>query len=322
LARFAIKLENKVRHMRRSFPFHDLNDEEFEQLSNHVCMEILGTGTIVFATGKDGGRDGTFEGAAQNFPSNEGSLKGKFVIQAKHTSNPIASCSDPEFAKLLESEETKIKLLIEAGELEHYMVFTNRKKPATTTILKEATLKKLGLKSANIFGVEQLRDWLTHYPDVWKNLGFDRFDSKFELNASDLIEVIHAFYDATKDGGTGTESATDFEYVSKKTKNKINKLSDAYDDLIRRDSLIFFQPIEDFLKNPRNEELRNLYHDTADEIRAKLVVNAEKFENFDEALTFMHDHVVAGASALQGRKRYVRIFLHYMYWTCDIGQHD
>jgi hypothetical protein len=285
-------------------------------------MKVLGTGTIVFAAGKDGGRDGTFTGVAQNFPSAISPLSGKFVVQSKHTSNPIASCSDAEFERLLKAEHPKVHRLTKSGELDHYMIFTNRKKPASKTIASEKAIKKLGPKSVNIFGIEQLREWLTHYPEVWKNLGFDRFENRIEIGTTDLTELVHAFHDSIKAGALERESATDFNYVSKTKKNKINGLSKEYDALIRQHSLKFFGPIEDFLKNPRNEELRDLYHDTADEIRAKLVVNGDKFDSFDEALTYLSDYVVSNVPGLRGKKRYVRVFLHYMYWTCDIGQHD
>lgn len=285
-------------------------------------MAILGTGTIVFAKGKDGGRDGSFYGKAQAFPSTASPLEGKFIVQAKHTSNPIASCSDKEFAKLLDGEHSKIVALIEAGELEHYLVFTNRKKPAGAGIVKEKALKKLNLKTVHIFGIEQIREWLIASPAVWTNLGFDRFESRLEINAVELSEVVRGFYAAIKSPADGGSSAVDFDYVTKTKKNKVNRLSTAYDQIIRADSLKFFKAIQDFLSNPRNEEFRDLYHDTADEIRAKLTLGAHQFDRFDEALTYIYDRVVESGAGLRGRKRFVRVFLHYMYWTCDIGQHD
>ena len=112
--------------MRRSFPFHDLGDDEFEELVRHICMEILGTGTITFATGPDGGRDACFEGTAQKFPSTNSPFAGKFVVQAKHTSNPAGSCSSKEFSRLLDQEAPKIKKLIDDDEADYYLVFTNR----------------------------------------------------------------------------------------------------------------------------------------------------------------------------------------------------
>ena len=143
--------------MRRTFPLHDLGDEEFETLVAAICDKILGTGTIVFAPGRDGGRDATFSGIAQNYPSTSSPLKGQFVIQAKHTRNPAASCSDIEFDTALVGEHPKIKKLYEDGELDHYLLFTNRKKPATKSIAKEKAIKKLGVKTAQILGLEQIR---------------------------------------------------------------------------------------------------------------------------------------------------------------------
>ena len=131
--------------MRRTFPFHDLSDDEFENLIAAICNGILGTGTIVFATGKDGGRDAKFMGTAAKFPSINSPLAGRFIIQSKHTANPAASCSDKEFSRLVEGEKSKIKSLIDGNELEHYLIFTNRKKPANGTIKIEKQICELGV---------------------------------------------------------------------------------------------------------------------------------------------------------------------------------
>ena len=90
--------------MNQKYPLHNLNDKDFEDLSALICKKILGTGTVVFSTGKDGGRDAKFTGKANNFPSEEPPWDGKFIIQAKHTTNPIASCSDSEFQTILKKE--------------------------------------------------------------------------------------------------------------------------------------------------------------------------------------------------------------------------
>ncbi len=307
--------------MKRSYPFHDLNPDDFERLVIHVCMKILGTGTIVFAAGKDGGRDGTFDGTAEKFPSAAAPLSGRFVIQSKHNSNPNSSCSDKEFESVVNCEVPKLKALLANDELDHYMIFTNRKKPAEKAIKAEKALKKLKLKTAHIFGREQIREWLTANHDVWKNLGFDRFDAKFEVGPKDLAEVVQAFHGAVKSGADGVASATDFGFVLKRKKNKINGLSAAYDQYIRESSLKYFSQIEAFLKNPRNEVYRDYYHDTADELKAQIVANKAEFKNFDDVLIHVHDQV-SSVPGLRRHRRYVRHFLHYMYWTCDIGQHD
>lgn len=306
--------------LHRTFPIHDLSNDEFETLVAAICHYVLGTGTIVFAIGKDGGRDGTFAGAAANFPSSAAPLTGKFVVQAKHTSNPVASCADNEFGRILKGEHPKIITLVKQGELEHYLVFTNRKKPASDGIEKEKALKKLGLASAHLLGIEQLRLWLTLHSHVWSNLGFDRFELPLRIQTEDITTIVTAFHSAL-DGKAFDSRGEDFTYIAKPQKNKINKLSNAYWEEIRTRSLPFFRMIEDFLSNPRNVDFKDMYEDTADEIRRKLITAAPPFESFDEALTRIIDLVTANNPELKKRRRFATIFLHYMYYTCDIGQH-
>lgn len=306
--------------MHRTFPLHDLSDDEFELLVAAVCHHILGTGTIVFAAGRDGGRDGTFSGTAAQFPSAVSPLAGKFIVQAKHTRNPVASCADADFGRILIGEHPKIIALIKAGELEHYLVFTNRKKPADDGTKKEKVLRDLGLESAHLLGIEQLRTWLTLYSEIWSKLGFDRFETALRIQAEDLTIVVTAFH-AALDGKALDGRGEDFTYVPKPQKNKINKLSNAYWEEIRTRSLPFFKTIEDFLSNPRNIDFKDMYEDTADEIRRKLITASPPFESFDEALTCIIDLVTTNNPELRKRRRFATVFLHYMYYTCDIGQH-
>jgi hypothetical protein len=303
----------------RTYPFHDLSNDEFEQLVGAVCHYILGTGTIVFATGRDGGRDAKFVGVAAKFPSDRSPLNGKFIVQAKHTGNPVASCSDRDFGRLLEGEHAKIKILINGDELDHYLIFTNRKKPASDAMQKEAALRGLGCKTAHLLGSEQLRNWLTLHPHVWSNLGFDRFEAILRIQTSDITAVVTAFHEAMGDGSVALSGAEDFSYIPKPEKNRINRMSQEYFDEIRRRSLPYFKAIEDFLRDPRNVDFRDMYEDTADEIRRKLI--GTHFESFDDALTSIIDLVTINNPALQNRRRFATVFLHYMYYTCDIGQH-
>lgn len=306
--------------MHRTFPFHDLSDDEFETLVAAICHHVLGTGLIVFAAGRDGGRDGKFVGTASNFPSQAAPISGRFIVQAKHTKNPVASCADSDFSRTLAGEHPKITELIENGELDHYLVFTNRKKPANDGVEKETALMGLGLVSAHLLGIEQLRLWLTLHPDIWSKLGFDRFEAPLRIQIADLTKVVSAFHTALHAGPLPGRSE-DFTYLSKPKKNKINKLTDAYWEEIRTRSLPYFRPIEDFLSNPRNLEFKEMYEDTADEIRRKLITATPPFETFDEALTLIIDFVTTNNPELQNRRRFAGVFLHYMYYTCDIGQH-
>ena len=67
----------------RKYPLHDLNDEEFENLTILICRKVLGEAVVPFASGTDGGRDGRFHGKANSFPSDKGPWDGKIVIEAR-----------------------------------------------------------------------------------------------------------------------------------------------------------------------------------------------------------------------------------------------
>ena len=125
-----------------------LHADDFEGLVNTICQKILGTGAITFAAGKDGGRDGKFTGTANHYPSEKAPWEGKFIIQAKHTANSMASCSDSDFEILVNKEILKIIKLKAAGDIDNYILFCNRK---YTGLKGEALCKliqaKTGLKT-------------------------------------------------------------------------------------------------------------------------------------------------------------------------------
>ena len=117
-----------------------LSEDSFENLVNKICQEILGTGVISFSKGKDGGKDGKFNGIAEKFPSEASPWSGKIIIQAKHTDNPISSCSDSDFKKIIKLEIEKIKALKKAGDIDCHIIFTNRQ---YTGVAGEEILKKI-----------------------------------------------------------------------------------------------------------------------------------------------------------------------------------
>ena len=92
-----------------------------------------------------------------------------------------------------------------------------------------------------------------------------------------------------------------------------------YEEIIINDSMPYFHRIEAFLKNPRNDAFRDLYHDAADELKQKILVNRSKFETFDDVFAFLYEAVQKQRTALRGKRRLITILLHYMYSNCDIG---
>jgi len=305
-----------------TYRLYELHDEQFEQLVVQICIQVLGTGTFSFAPGKDGGRDGRFTGTAQSYPSRESPLAGKFVIQAKHTRNGAASCSDRDFTQILKKELPRIRALVKSGDLEHYLLFTNRRLTGIKDAQLRQRLRKLrSLKTAGVFGKETITSYLVGNHKLWRDLGFDTDEAPFRINPSDLVTVIQNFHSTITGSQTVFKSATNFIHVKKQKKNKINTLSEEYYEYIQRESLPHFDRIKRFLEDSRNESLRSMYHDAADDLKGKIITFRESFSSFDEVLTYLYDEIVGGTAMAPGQKRLVKIFIHYMYFDCDIGRH-
>ncbi len=123
------------------YRLENLSEDDFEKLVNVLCEELFGMGTVSFSKGRDGGRDGRFTGTANKYPSESSKWSGKFIIQAKHTTDYQGSCSDNPFygnqTSLINAEIKKIKVLKANNEIDNYLLFTNRKE---TDSREKATL--------------------------------------------------------------------------------------------------------------------------------------------------------------------------------------
>ncbi|SHH59096.1 ABC-three component system protein [Bradyrhizobium erythrophlei] len=308
--------------MRKDYRLYELNNDEFEALVVRISVEWFGAGVTPFATGRDGGRDGKFHGTASKFPSAAAPLVGHCVLQAKHVNEPNKSCSERDFERLLKKEHAKVKRLIKLGICDHYIVFTNRKLTAGADQKLIAALVALGLKSGHIIGNERLHLALDEYRDIRRDLPNANDSAPFRFEPDDLVEVIGALHTFVGSGGSsGFNSARDFTAIKiKAEKNKINGIGhEYYEQIIVNDSMPHFSRIEEFLKNPRNEEFAALYHDAADELKQKILVNRDKFGAFDEIFAFLNQEIQKQRAALRGRRRLVNVLLHYMYFNCDIG---
>lgn len=80
-----------------------------------------------------------------------------------------------------------------------------------------------------------------------------------------------------------------------------------------------FGRIDDFLKNPRNAKFAALYHDSADELKQKILAARAKFATFDSVFAFLVEEIQKKRAALKGKRRMISVMLHYMYANCDIG---
>jgi hypothetical protein len=307
--------------LKSQYRLYELEDTDFEDLACRICMQILGLGTISFSAGKDGGRDGRFDGTAERFPSQSSPATGKFVVQCKHTTIPGASCSQSAFRTSFNAEIPKITTLANEGVLEYYLLFTNRSLAGGMEKSLVRQLEKIaGVKQAWILADDPIRQHLDLNPDIWKSMGFQQALT-FRFVPEDINEVVKAFHATLTTGSTQFGSAFDFGFVAKEKKNILNGLTKGYYEYMKRDSLPSFGRIREFLQDERNAELRGLYHDAADELKQKIITFRSDFNNFDEVLTHVFDLIVSNNEILRGKKRLVSTFLHYMYFDCDIGDH-
>ncbi|TAA67890.1 nSTAND3 domain-containing NTPase [Planococcus salinarum] len=132
------------------YNMHLLGWKSFESLCTNIMQYIFGATYTPFSEGKDGGRDGYFEGQS-DIELNDKVLEGKFVFQCKHTSKEEKNLT----FSIVENEVLKVTNLVKNTGIEHYIIFTNYNLSATNeNLIKKEFLKIKGLKSCTILGQE------------------------------------------------------------------------------------------------------------------------------------------------------------------------
>lgn len=317
--------------MRSDYRLNLLTWQKFEKLVILICHEILGIASSTFSEGTDGGRDSRFHGTAQKFPSTVNPWSGLFIIQAKHTSNDNASCSDADFSSnsnknsILVKEIEKLKELLKTEEFDNYILFTNRKLSGeTNTTIIQWLQKELGIKNVSIKGKEDITTFLDSYPHIAEKMGIKDIDTqKIQFYEKDIRDVILMF-NQEKDpiNQILKEEDDSLVYIDKSEKNTLNNLSqDYFDNSIVEDSLQYFDKIDDFLKDFKNKKYLNFYNSTIKDLKNEIMVNRNKFEKFEEILEYLYKKIQNKHSEdLNQHRSLIRVFLHYMYWNCDIGK--
>lgn len=309
------------------FPYDNLSDEEFEDLVIRIVKEILGVGCKTFSIGKDGAKDSWFNGKAEYFPSKADPWSGTFNIQAKHTKVQNASCSDNDFSvnqtSVLVQEISRLKEVIKTNPFENYIIFTNRKlsggtHPKIVKMLKEG----LGIQNAEIIGREQIDAYLEDYPHIADRFGLYKFQAPLRFYEKDLRDVIIVFSQQSKKISTEARSyLTSFTVINKDKKNELNNLSKDYFQFIKNHSLQYFEEIEKFLREPRNVTYMRMYSNTVSDLQEAITVERNRFNEFEHIIKHLIDYTVNNnESKLKELRKIVRVFIHFMYFNCDIGK--
>lgn len=296
------------------YPLENLDDTEFENLVALICSEILGMATVVFSKGKDFGKDAKFHGKANRFPSESKPWEGKIVIQAKHTLKINASCSDSSFQTIIKNEIIPaINILKEADKIDYYLLFTNRKlSGGKDAKIEDIFENEVGIEN-RLIGLETIEFWINQYPKIARTL--NRLLLPLNFDENDLKEIINSFSKVDKKKAKLPQiPIRDIE-----KKNEINNLSKEYFNNVIKRNLIYLDQIREFLTNPINAEYLSKYENTIDDINEEIVVHRDDFDKFDLIFNYLYKFIIENNPELKSNRKLVRLFLHYMYYNCDIG---
>lgn len=314
------------------YAYEDLSSEQFEKLIVFLCQKLLGISVQGFSQGRDGGRDAKFVGTAELHPSKTAPWVGTTIIQAKHTNGYNRDFLESDFfsptrqTTVLGEEIPRIKKLRKEQQLDHYMLFANRRLAGNAeTKIRSHLAKECGIPEESIFlcGVEQLETWLKTFPDVSKLADFDPLDSPLIFSPDDLAEIVQALA-RQKDGVLKFLDNPPVPRMPYEHKNILNNMSNEYANIQRKKYLKETDQIHTFLAAPENFELLNKYESVVEELQFKIIAKRKDYQTFDEVIEYLVELLFNRDPILRQtkHKRLTRTVLFYMYWNCDIGKVD
>ena len=309
------------------YAFEDMSDDQFERLVVLLCQRLLGMGVQGFSKGKDGGRDARFDGTAQLLPSTSSPWKGLTVVQAKHTNSYNKHFLESDFFSstsnntVLGEEIARIRTLRDAGQLDNYLLFANRRLAgnAHAKVLNHIATE-CGIPTTSIYlcGIEQLDLWLRQFPDIPDLASLDPVDSPLIIGPEELALVVEALAE-NKDVISQVFDDPPSPRVSYETKNKLNNMSESYAKAQQKKYLKETKQIQSFLAAPENVKLLHTYESVADEFNFKIIASRKSYQSFDQVMEYLVDLLFGRDPILRQHKRVTRTLLFYMYWHCDIG---
>ena len=316
------------------FVYEDLGDDGFENLAIHVCQRLLGISVQGFSEGPDGARDGKFIGTAELWPSQAGPWIGTTIIQAKHTIGYNRQFAEKDFFNpsetkpnsILGKEIPRIIKLKNASDLDHYMLFANRRLAggAEGKITKYISDKcNIPISSISLFGLERIENLLVNYPDIPSKVNLDPVDSPLIVSPDDLAVVIQALAD-NLDTIASVVNDPPTPRTSYAEKNVLNNMTAEYAKEQRRRFLKETGQIKVFLAAPENAELLLRYESIVEEFNLKIIARRQDHQTFDRVIEYLLDILFSRDPVLRQHrhKKLTRVMVFYMYWICDIGIND
>jgi len=301
------------------------SNDVFEEIVIAICQKILGIGVTGFCNGPDGGRDAKFNGTAINYPNREHPWSGKIVIQAKHTLNPIADCSDSKFKYDFEKDEIpRIIRLKQQKIIDYYLLFTNRKvSGGADEWFVGLVNSKVGINIKNIglLGLSYINERIYENQDIIRRFDLNKEIEIFRFYEENIKNIIIALNEYMKTVSIYNDLEDEsLKYSKLDEKNEKNNLSKEYFDFMKEEFYFSFGQITEFLKDPKNREIKRIYKNTTTDLKAKIISERENFNKFDEVFTIIHNYIMdRQKEALNNDSYLIYLMLHYMYCNCDIG---
>lgn len=307
------------------------NDADFEKFVVTCCTKILGRGVVPFSKGPDGGRDGTFSGMANNFPSDVKPWKTEgskiIVIQAKHTQKLNFTIGRKEFKDIIEKELPKLKRMVGKEEIGFYLLMTNRKETGKShPELIKFIHNETGLPYENIaiLGREYLDKLISSYPEIIRESGLESLIDVYAdlLTTSHIADVIRKCKLFVDSSCQSLDNNDLLERCDLETKNKKNNASPNFSEIMMEYFDPYIRQIDDVLRHPDNHLLKEDYKNLVLDTKAKL----ESLYSDDYINTRLEKLISLFVEGEKTRgkdfERRVRVLVYYMYWNCDIGRKE
>lgn len=137
----------------------------------------------------------------------------------------------------------------------------------------------------------------------------------------DLKELITALHGTITSSQHSDASKYDYTNIDIQSKNRLNNLGEDYFQIIVSEHEPFFHIILEFLNNPINSDVANLYYEVIDELRTKIAADRERWDRFEHILVRFADAATQNdPGRFKGKRRVLNILLSFMYVNCDIGR--
>jgi len=294
--------------------------QDFENIVIDICEEILGIGVISFSMGTDEGRDGRYNGKSNKYPSENENWNGRWIIQSKHTEKIQAKLSDSDFKHTINKEIKRLKKLLKKEEINNYVVFTNRKQVAKSSEeLIELIKKDTEIKNVQIIGEENISRYLGKYLKIVKKYDLG-VDYKLDITPEDIKELILELNKFFSSKPKIRKKAEKFKIKEGflEAKNKLNNLSEDYYNYQVKKYQIYFNELEKFLQNPRNNDIFEIYSSIRTEYNEEIILKYGYYSKFDEILNELFKQIKKFNPQLN--KENIYLILVFMYCNCDIGK--